>query len=214
MLERIHYENREDWLNGRTKSIGASEAAAAVGLSPFTTRRELWEEKTGRRKHADLSENAAVQYGVRLEPAMREMYKAEHPDTDVEYYPYDVLYESTRPWMTCTLDGELTEPDGRKGVLEIKTAQLGKKVQWEKWQDAVPVQYFCQAIHQLLVTGWDFVVVYAKLVKLDGDSQIRSYRFEREKVQDDMDWLLQQETKFWNKFIVPDEEPPYELPKI
>lgn len=214
MLERIHYENREDWLAGRTKSIGASEAAAAVGLSPFQSRRELWEEKTGRRKHADLSENAAVQYGIRLEPAMREMYKAEHPDTEVKYYPYDVLYESTRPWMTATLDGELTEPDGRKGVLEIKTAQLGKKVQWEKWQDAVPVQYFCQAIHQLLVTGWDFVVVYAKLVKLDGDSQIRAYRFERENMQDDMDWLLQQETKFWNKFILTDEEPPYELPKI
>lgn len=214
MLERLHYENREDWLANRAKSIGASEAAAAVGLSPFMSRRDLWEEKTGRKKHADLSENAAVQYGIRLEPVMRDMYQAEHPDTKVEYYPYDVLYESTRPWMTCTLDGELTEPDGRKGVLEIKTAQLGKKVQWDNWQDAVPSWYYTQVCHQLIVTGWDFAVLYAKLVKIDGDSQIRTYRFERENLQEDMDWLLRKETAYWQNFIVTDEAPPFELGKI
>ena len=214
MLQRKTFSNREEWLAGRTNGIGASEAAAAIGMSPFESQYELWQRKTGQRPAKDLSGNAAVEYGNRLEPIARAMFQAEHPELTVEYHQFDVLYQSERPWMTATLDGELTDADGRKGILEIKTSSVGKKTQWDKWHDAIPLNYRAQICHQLLVTGWDFAVLYAKLVKLNGDSELRTYWFEREDMKEEMDWLLEQETSFWNKFVATRTAPPATLPAL
>ena len=197
MLERKAYSNREEWLSGRTASIGASEAAAAIGLSPFETQYELWERKTGQRESKDLSGNAAVEYGNRLEPVCRAMFQAEHPELTVEYHQFDVLYQSERPWITATLDGELTDENGRKGILEIKTSSVGKKTQWDAWRDAIPTHYMCQVCQQLYVTGWDYAYLYAKLLKLNGDSELRTYRIERGEHEEDIRWLVSEIDKFW-----------------
>ena len=197
MLERKAYSNREEWLSGRTASIGASEAAAAIGLSPFETQHELWERKTGQRESKDLSGNAAVEYGNRLEPCLRSMFQAEHPELTVEYHQFDVLYQSERPWMTATLDGELTDEQGRKGILEIKTSSIGKKAQWDAWRDAIPMHYLSQVCQQLYVTGWDYAYLYAKLLKLNGDSELRTYRIERGEHEEDIRWLVSEIDKFW-----------------
>lgn len=214
MLQRKVFNNREDWLAGRMNGIGASEAAAVVGMSPFETTYELWERKTGRRRDKDLSGSAVVEYGNRIEPAMRTMFQAEHPEFTVEYHQFDVLYQSDRPWMTATLDGELIDESGRRGVLEIKTAQVGKKAQWEKWKDAIPSYYMCQVCQQLLVTGWEYAYLYAKLVKLNGDSELRTYYISAEEHKEDMNWLLQEETKFWNEYILQQKAPPNVLPSL
>lgn len=214
MLERKVFSNREEWLAGRVNGIGASEAAAVVGLSPFETTYELWERKTGRKRDKDLSGSAVVERGNRIEPAMRTMFQAEHPEMKLEYHQFDVLYQDNRPWMTATLDGELTDADGRKGVLEIKTAQIGKAAQWEKWKDAIPSHYLCQLCHQLLVTGWDYAYLYAKLIKLNGDSELRTYYISAEEHKEDMEWLLSQEAKFWQGFIMSRKAPPNVLPSL
>ena len=78
MLERKTFSNRAEWLAGRTNGIGASEAAATIGISPFMSTYELWEEKTGKRGSKDLSGNPVIEYGNRIEPAMRVMFQAEH----------------------------------------------------------------------------------------------------------------------------------------
>ena len=214
MLERKVFEDRESWLAGRSVSIGASEAAAVVGLSPFETTYELWERKTGRRRDKDLSGNAVVERGNRIEPAMRTMFQAEHPEMKLEYHQFDVLYQDNRPWMTATLDGELIDESGRRGVLEIKTSSVGKKSQWEKWKDAIPAHYLCQVCQQLLVTGWEYAYLYAKLVKLNGDSELRTYYISAEEHKEDMNWLLQEETKFWNEYILQQKAPPNVLPSL
>lgn len=86
------------------------------------------ENKTGQKKQKDISANAAVERGVRMEPALRELYATMNPQMQVEHYPYDILAQSERPWLTATLDGELTDENGRHGILEIKTGQLMKKL--------------------------------------------------------------------------------------
>ena len=214
MLERKAYSNREEWLAGRTNGIGASEAAAAIGMSPFESQHELWLRKTGQKQSKDLSGNAAVEYGNRLEPACRAMFQAEHPELTVEYHQFDVLYQDERPWMTATLDGELTDADGRKGILEIKTSSVGKKTQWDAWRDAIPTHYMCQVCHQLLVTGWEFAYLYAKLLKLNGDSEIRTYLIKAEEHKEDMEWLLREEMKFWQKHVLTRTPPPATLPSL
>ena len=174
----------------------------------------MWERKVGIRPPKDLTGNPVVEYGNRLEPALRTMFQAEHPELQLDYHQFDVLFQDSRPWMTATLDGELTDAEGRRGVLEIKTAQVGKKSQWEKWHDAIPIQYLAQVYHQLLVTGWDFVYLYAKLVKLNGDSELRTYYFSAEERKEDMEWLLREEYQFWNGYIATQMPPPTTLPVL
>lgn len=214
MLHRKIFNNREEWLAGRTNGIGASEAAAAIGMSPFESQYELWQRKTGQRESKDLSGNAAVEYGNRLEPCLRSMFQAEHPELTVEYHQFDVLYQSERPWITATLDGELTDKDGKKFVLEIKTASVTKSAQWEKWKDRVPENYYIQVLWQLLVTGWDGAYLYAKLVKLNGDSELRTYYFSAEEHKEDMAWLLKEAETFWQRYIVTRTAPPTTLPSL
>lgn len=105
---RISLANREEWLAARKRQgLGASEAASVAGCG-FISRMDLWREKTGRAKPKDLSDNAEVQEGVRMEGPVREFFKAMHPDYTVEHHPFDILYQENRPWMFATLDGEIT----------------------------------------------------------------------------------------------------------
>ena len=50
-LVKTHELSREDWLDVRKQGIGSSDAAAAVGVSPYQSQLELWLIKTGRDQH-------------------------------------------------------------------------------------------------------------------------------------------------------------------
>ena len=177
--ERLHFENREDWLEGRMQGIGASEAAAVVGVSPWMTPMELWRLKVGAAQAKDLSGSAAVSRGVRMEPVLRDLYAAMHPHYTVDYHAYDILCQEERPWLVAALDGAVTDDQGRRGILEIKTSTPNGKLGWAKWDGQIPLHYWCQIQHQMLATGWDFVDLLASLENMDGDLSIRTYRFER-----------------------------------
>ena len=87
-LIRKHFEDRESWLEGRQElGIGGSDAAAVCGLSPWTSPVELWKIKTGQKKQKDISSSAVVERGVRMEPALRNLYAAMNPQMQVEHYP-------------------------------------------------------------------------------------------------------------------------------
>lgn len=200
MLARLHLDDRTSWLAARAaQGIGASECAAVVGMSPWMTPTELWQVKTGQRENKDLSGNDAVERGNRMEDAIRYFYACSHPDYAIEHHPYDILYQSERSWQFATLDGEVTTPDGRHGILEIKTASPSGKEQWSQWDGRVPDGYFVQCLAQLLATGYDFVVLQAALWNRAGDVTLKDpYLFERADHEADLNWLLDKLTRFWN----------------
>ena len=187
---------------GRMQGIGASEAAAVVGMSPWMSKLELWRLKVGAEKAKDLSGSAAVSRGVRMEPALRGLYTAIHPGRTVDYYPYDILYQKERPFIFATLDGEVTDERGRKGILEIKTSSPNDKVLWAKRDGQIPSHYYCQLLHQMLATGYEFVDLMASLENMDGDLSIRTYHFERAERETDMAWLLEKETDFYQNNVL------------
>lgn len=200
--ERLHFENREDWLEGRMQGIGASEAAAVVGMSPWMSKLELWRLKVGAEKAKDLSGSAAVSRGVRMEPVLRNLYAAMHPHYTVDYHAYDILYQKERPFIFATLDGEVTDERGRKGILEIKTSSPNGKAGWAKWDGQIPSHYHCQLLHQMLATGYEFADLMASLENMDGDLSIRTYHFERAEQEADMAWLLEKETDFYRNNVL------------
>ena len=76
------------------------------------------------------------------------------------------------------------------------------------------MNYYCQCLAQLIATGWDFVCLYAQLKRLDGDSAIRLYRFDREDCQADMVWIKSEAERFWHDNIIGGNKPATILPGL
>ena len=196
MLQYERHKTREDWLAHRENHIGASEAGAILGVG-FLSKVDLWKIKTGRAIPKDLSDNAAVAYGNRAEEPLRQLFMAKHPELKLEYNPYDYVFQSERPWLRATLDGELTDMSGAKGILEIKTSSCLSRADWVKWNNRVPDGSLAQVAHQFLATGFSYTYLFAELVGSDGNSSLREYLFLRDDMWVDLDYLLEEEKIFW-----------------
>src|SRR5690606_22837425 len=48
MINAIANDRTPEWHSARSKGVGASEAAAVCGVSPYETPFEVWARKTGR----------------------------------------------------------------------------------------------------------------------------------------------------------------------
>ena len=208
----------EEWQAARAKGIGASEASAIVGCNPYMSNIDLWKIKTGRKQAADISSSAHVAYGHAAEGPLRELFALDYPQYEVTYGgAYDMVRHPQYPWLFATLDGRLKEREtGRLGVYEGKTTEILRSLAKEKWRDGIPQNYYVQNLHQLLATTWDFAVLHAQLKRVwDGNVKCtrQIYLIERTEVQDDLDYLLEEEIKFWG-YVQRDEMPPLILPEI
>lgn len=211
MTEALHFETREEWLANRSRGIGASEAAQVIGVSPWGTPIDLWKLKTGKSKAKDLGDNPNVRLGVMLEPPLRTMFSALHPEYEVSYKPYDIIFQSENPWLYATLDGELHAEDGHTGILEIKTANPTSKTEWAEWNNQVPPKYYAQICHQLLATDFEFAYLFAFLQGMDKtQATLREYRFDKADCVEDMEYLLTEEIEFWH-YVKTNTMPPQKL---
>lgn len=135
--------NTPEWDGWRKKGIGASDAVVIMGMSPYKTLHQLWEEKChpqtfdGKEKGNDFIH----QKGHKLERRARALYELDtfqdFPDFLAEYSPWNIA--------RCSMDGYNVEIS--KGI-EIK--YVGKEV-FEK--DGYPVHFLPQIQHQYMVTG-------------------------------------------------------------
>ncbi|GHT22412.1 hypothetical protein FACS189419_04920 [Planctomycetales bacterium] len=209
--------NREQWLENRKYGIGGSDAAAILGLNLWKTNQDVFDEKTGIAQSDDLSDNAAVQYGIAAEPVLRGLFAVKHPELLVEGKEYLLWRNEQYPFLLGTLDGLLTDKSakGRFGVLEIKTAVCNNRLAFDKWREQVPQQYYIQVLHYLLVTGFDFAVLFAELRnELTCNSELREYHWERADVEADIETLLEKEIEFWTKHVQKNLRPALILPEI
>lgn len=186
--------SREEWLQIRLRGIGSSDAAVAIGLSPYKSPLSLWLEKTQRKAPDDLSQKEAVVWGTVLEPILASVY-AERTGRKVRRVNA-VLQHREHPFMLANLDREVIHPEGN-GVLEIKTTGYHSAPQWE---DGVPVAYQCQVLHQLAVTGH----AWADVAVLIGGQDFRVYRILRD--DDKIADLIRRETLFW-QCVMDDRQP-------
>lgn len=194
-------ETREDWLKCRCNGIGGSDAGTVLGVNPYKTNVELYEEKAGIRKN-EFQGNAATQYGKDAEQHIRGIFLLDHPEYSCEYHEYRMYADENYPYLYATLDGELTETaTGRKGILEIKTGTVHSSAKWSEWDGRIPDVYYAQILHQLFATGWDFVDLRAYL-KYDTAGEVRAtvrdYHIERSEVETDITALVLHEIKFWD----------------
>lgn len=214
-LARIQFDSMEEWLVNR-KGIGGSDASAILGLNPYKTNQELWMEKKGQMSPVDISDKSYVKYGNDAEPLLRALFALDYPEYKVEYYDNNMIINKKYPWAHASLDGELMDPDGRRGILEIKTTNILQSMQWEKWDNRIPDNYYIQVLHYLLVTEYDFVVLKAQLKRVrDGEVRLttKHYHIEREEVLSDIKMLKEEEEAFWHS-LQSGQKPGLLLPEI
>ena len=209
---------KEEWLQERKNGIGGSDAATIIGLNPYKTNIQLWEEKTGRREATDISDKPYVQYGTYAEEHLRELFKLDFPQYEVSHQENTIIKHPKYPFLFASLDGQLVDKEtGELGILEIKTTNILQSMQKEKWKDKIPDNYYCQVLHYLNVTGYSFVILKAQLkYDYDGDIKLetRHYKILRKDVEKDIQMLQDSEISFWNDYVVKDRQPPLLLPEI
>jgi putative phage-type endonuclease len=123
------------------KGIGASQAAAALGIDPRRTAFDLWSELTGRTVRPEA--NARMKRGKRLEPVARE-WLAEEKGWRIEEVA-DTLRDGRWPDLFAHLDGRLA--DDPTHLVEIKT-------RWSDFDgDVVPLEIQAQVQQQMALAG-------------------------------------------------------------
>lgn len=209
-------KDRDEWLKARSGRIGGSDASAIIGMNPYRTNIELWQIKTGQLIPEDISDKPYVKYGTEAEQHLRELFKLDYPEYQVMYEENNMWLNDKYPFAHASLDGWLVDQDGRSGVWECKTTNIIQSMQKEKWDHRIPDNYYIQVLHYLMVTEFDFAVLKAQL-KYDFDDEVylqtRHYKIERSDVQEDIDFLVSAEKKFWQD-IQEKRMPDFILPEI
>jgi putative phage-type endonuclease len=200
MLKMVRYRNREQWLKARKRFIGGSDVSCILGLNPYKTNVQLYREKKGIVEPDDISDNPLVIYGTKAEEHIRALFELDRSDLKVEYIKDNSWRNTDYPFAACSLDGWSTDNEGRKGILEIKTATITSGQQSAKWKDAIPDNYYCQVLFYLGVTEWSFVDLRANLKYQFPDSPLRietrDYHIERSEVEEDISTIMEKAAEF------------------
>lgn len=229
---RETFKSREDWLNAR--GLGGSSASVILGDSPYETRLELLQKiiLPKEEQSEDKTNEEAKQHGNIAEPALRVLFKANHPEYKVlPPKAFEMYRRKDKPYLTATLDGQLYNALKEKGFIECKTRQVRRRSDLEEWFDGngkptiLPQRYFDQVIHYFNVLNdmkFCWLVVEFQFYTFDGEeekydhSEIYFYYIERNKVEDSIKALDYYETDFWENDVMGKRIPKImvELPKL
>ena len=215
-IRMICYRSRNGWLEAR-KGIGGSDAASLLGLNPWTSNLDIFNYKTGKDKAPDISDKEVVKYGHAAEASIRRLFALDHPEYKVEYKANNNWTNTDYPFAQASLDGWLTDQDGRFGILEIKTTEIMRDKDWDKWKGTVPQNYFCQTLHYMAVLEAQFVELRAYIkYHSQGEKRyaIRDYHIERSEVESDIDYLMGKEREFWYEHVEKNIPPALILPEL
>ena len=193
MIRKIKTSGPDEWKALRKGYIGGSDAAAVVGLNPFTSPWSLWAEKTGAVEAFDG--NLATEVGTYLEAFVAKKFEAE-TGKSVRRCNFS-LVNDLFPWAIANIDREIV---GEDAGLEIKTTSEMNTRRFKNGE--FPEQYYAQCVHYLAVTGkarWYLAV-------LIGNRDFRIFLIERD--EDEIAALMGAEEMFWDKYVKGNTPPP------
>lgn len=189
--------NRTEWLTWRKAGIGSSDASIIMGVSPWKTELELFNEKISN----DIKEESSyiMDRGNEFEPKVRAMFELMHGR---QYAPALCVSEEC-PFLRASLDGRNVETNT---IIEIK---LSGRADWDLAKnDKVPDKYMPQVQHQLMVSGATHCY-FVSYLYTKGDSGVSAEKMAVVTVHPDMTYiskLLEKEIKFWE--CVTNKSPP------
>ncbi len=181
-ITKVKTASHGEWLALRSTYIGGSDAAAVVGLNPFSSPYALWAEKTG--QIPGFAGNLATEVGTYLEEFVAQKFAAE-TGKKVRKCKQS-FFNTDYPFAIANIDREIV---GEDAGLEIKTTS---ELNMKKFKGGeYPANYYCQCVHYMAMTGkkrWYLAV-------LIGNRDFRWFTIERDEAE--ITALMEAEADFW-----------------
>lgn len=196
---------REKWLEYRRQGIGGSDAAAVLGVSPFTTAVDLYYDKRGIVSAAEDSSNwVQLEIGHLLENLVARIFAKK---TGYRIFQIKKMFRHPiHTFMLADLDFFVELPDRKTAILEIKTTNYNARDKWwDGKKEIVPLNYCLQGRHYMSVMDID-QIFYCCLYGNNEEEVIirhmeRDFEFESE--------LIALEEDFWVNHVLAEVPPPY-----
>lgn len=177
----------------RRQFVGSSDIAAIIGLSPFRTAYEVFEEKTA--PTWEEEDSPILRRGRRAEPFLLETLKDEF---DVWVDQANVIFEHPKfPFLRCQCDFTYHVDDERLGHGEIKSVGFNRGEWGEAGSQEVPAYYVAQVMFGMQVNGLSESTIWGCF----GFDDIRPYRFEFDPEAGQA--LEDAAVNFWHNHVVP-----------
>lgn len=146
-------DDEEGWLKARTRGIGGSDVGAICGVSPFTSARQIYLNKTGQFQEALKPNDAAkerMHFGHMLEPIVADEYSQRTGNKVIAVNA--TLVHKDHPWALANVDRLIVDDDGKPiGVLECKTTSEYMNEEWESGE--ILTSYIYQLNWYLWILG-------------------------------------------------------------
>lgn len=183
--------------------LGGSDIAAMLGVSPWKTPYQLWEEKMGMQDETEDSEQRSkiLKRGKRLEPVVMEMLQDEYDliITDRNVVHVDAEYD----WMRAEIDFEYLLADGSTGNGDVKTVHPYAAKDWgDSGTDQVPPYYVAQFQWGMMVKPRNVCAVAG----LIGSDDLRLYYVPRD--EELISIIRERAIHFWNNHVLAGVPPP------
>lgn len=175
----------------RSSGIGGSDVPAILGVSPYSTRTDVWLEKTHHPSWSPKVETPEMRWGTLLEPVMRSEYQVVTGKT--VHSPGEKTYWAEDHIRYAHIDGIIVKEGIWEGKVPFNTSR--------NWQDGVPVYVQAQVQHYLAITGEPWCDVSALLHGAD---------FQTYRVAADLDTqanIEQALLRFWHNHVLTLEPP-------
>ncbi|ALQ51874.1 YqaJ viral recombinase family protein [Nitrosomonas ureae] len=199
----------------RKRYIGSSDAAAILGVSPWKSIFQLYQEKTGEyQEEITPAKQKIFNRGKRWEPIVIEMLVDELEDRghDVKIMGRNNRFlDPEYDFLASEIDLELIV-DGEFVNGEMKTVHPFAAKDWgEEGTDEIPIYYTSQVLHGQMVTGRSKTIV-AALIGAD-DLRVHFVNRDEEMIQ----LLRAKEIEFWDRLInrqAPDPTTPEDIKRL
>lgn len=184
---------RDEWLARRRNGIGGSDAAAIVGLNPYSSPYSVWADKCGYSQ--DIADNEAMRQGRELEGYVAARF-CEATGKNV-HRVNQMIQHPEHAWMLGNIDRKVI---GEHAGLECKTS---KDIHLMRYRNGeYPPEYYVQCLHYMAVSGYRkwylAVLVYGTDL----------LHFEINWDDDEIAELIRREKAFWDGHILTHIPPP------
>jgi putative phage-type endonuclease len=190
----------EEQRKQRMQGIGATDAAAVLGIHPHMTPYDLWLIKTGRKEQETILTPQKIRIRNAHEATIADEYAASNNVVLVEVP--DTLHHPKHKFLFCHMDRKVV---GLNKVVECKSS-----ISWmaksfgQSGSDEVPPYYLIQMQYFYLITGWREGDI-AALIDID-DFRVFPIPANEKLIA----FIEEKCIEFWTKYVMCDVAPPLE----
>ena len=174
-------QGSDQWHLFRKGHIGASDASSVMGLNPFKSSLQLWEEKVFGWEN-EMTDK--MRLGQEMEQEAREAYETM---TGLKVFPI-VLEHDFHDFISASMDGM---NEDRSFAVEIK---CGKGSHALASMNRIPPYYMCQLQHQMFVSELNEIDYFSYSKK---DTFLINVKRDNEFIEK----LIAKELSFWNNIL-------------